>query len=220
MILPLIGLALIDATSTGTLLIPLLYLARPRPRLAPLLAYLAVITAFYFLVGIALLAGISIIVEADGIWDAQPVLWGQLIVGIALAAWGIFSRTPDPEASARKWRRRLDRDLPVPVMMSLALGAGLIEVASMLPYLAATGIIGQMDVGLPGRLLILAGYCLLMVVPALVLVVLRARLGQRAEAQLDRFAQWFSRQADVTLLWIAAIVGIWLGADAWVRLFM
>ena len=70
MILPLIGLALIDATSTGTLLIPLLYLARPRPRLAPLLAYLAVITAFYFLVGIALLAGISMIVEADGIWDA------------------------------------------------------------------------------------------------------------------------------------------------------
>ncbi|MCT1558534.1 GAP family protein [Helcobacillus massiliensis] len=220
MILPLIGLALIDATSTGTLLIPLLYLARPRPRLTPLLAYLAVITAFYFLVGIALLAGISIIVEADGIWDAQPVLWGQLIVGIALAAWGILSRTPDPEASARKWRRRLDRDLPVPVMMSLALGAGLIEVASMLPYLAAIGIIGQMGVGLPGRLLILAGYCLLMVVPALVLVVLRARLGQRAEAQLDRFAQWFSRQADVTLLWIAAIVGIWLGADAWVRLFM
>ena len=53
----LAGLALVDSTSFGTLVLPLMMLLAPQVRTRNLVVYLATIAAFYFAVGVALLAG-------------------------------------------------------------------------------------------------------------------------------------------------------------------
>src|SRR5699024_714265 len=58
-------------------------------------------------------------------------------------------------------------------VMGLALTAVAIEAASMLPYLAGFGIITTQGPGWPGSVLLLVGYCIVMIAPALVLLTLR-----------------------------------------------
>jgi hypothetical protein len=60
-------LALIDSTSFGTLLIPIWLMLSPgrlRPR--RIVLYLAVIGAFYFVLGVALTAGAMAVIEQVG----------------------------------------------------------------------------------------------------------------------------------------------------------
>ena len=54
----LAGLALVDSTSFGTLVLPLMMLLAPQVRTRNLVVYLLTIAVFYFGVGVALLAGV------------------------------------------------------------------------------------------------------------------------------------------------------------------
>src|SRR5690606_33465234 len=56
-------------------------------------------------------------------------------------------------------------------LLGLALGAVAVEVGTMLPYLAAIGIITTADVGWPASAGVLAAYCVVMVAPALLLLL-------------------------------------------------
>lgn len=137
-VLSLVVLALIDATSFGTLGLPAVMLAQRRIRVAVVLAYLATIAVFYWVVGALLLTGVAAIgARAAAVADRPWGSWVQLVVGVALVA-------------------------------------GLVEVASMLPYLAAIGFLSQSSLSLPGRAGLLVGYCLVMVTPALLLMPPRA----------------------------------------------
>ena len=87
-------------------------------------------------------------------------------------------------------------------LMGLALAAALVEGAAMLPYLAATGLIGSAEVSWPQRLLLLAGYCLVMVLPALVLLALRRATRTTRVA----FGPWMI---------VGAVLGIAAGRALW-----
>src|SRR5699024_4288967 len=218
--LGLILLALVDSTSMGTLVIPVILLVVGQGgalRVAGrTLVYLAVIGVFYLLLGIALLAGLLPLLDSFGHLLAAPqVMLVLAVIGVLLVIWSfrldpksIAKRGGDPEASARRWTGRARRASGRPVVLIvLALTAGLIEAASMIPYLAAMGILADMEVGLGRGALLLVGYCAVMVLPGAVLCGVRALLGERADTALDRVHDWAVKNATSAFSWAVGIVG-------------
>jgi hypothetical protein len=62
----------------------------------------------------------------------------------------------------------------------------------------------------------MAGYCLVMIVPALLLLVARLAAGRRLIPVLTRLSDWMVRSN--TVAWIVGIVGFLLARDAVFRL--
>lgn len=219
----LVVLALVDSTSIGTLVIPLVLLVvgrgGARRTAVRTLLYLAVIGAFYLLLGIALLAGLLPLLERFGHVLASPqVMLLLALLGGALIWWSfridpkaIARRGGDPEASVRRWSGRArDASGRPTALIALALGAGLVEAASMIPYLAAMGIIADLGAGLGQGALILVGYCAVMILPGTVLCGVRAAVGERGDRALERVHEWAVRSAPGALSWTVGIVGVLL----------
>ncbi|WP_423463306.1 GAP family protein [Promicromonospora sp. MS192] len=101
----------------------------------------------------------------------------------------------------------------------LAVGAGLVEVATMLPYLAALGLIGTQGPGWPASGLWVLGYCVVMIAPALVLTAARVFAARLVERPLGRLDGWLTRNAASTTAWVVGIVGFLVARDAIGRLW-
>ncbi len=221
--LGLVVLALVDSTSMGTLVIPLILLVvgegGARRVTARTLLYLVVIGVFYLLLGVALLAGLLPVMDRFGHLLAAPQTMVLLAaVGAALLVWSfridpkaIAKRGGDPEASARRWTARARHASGrTSALIALALGAGLIEAASMIPYLAALGIVADMGIGLPRGALVLVGYCAVMILPGVVLCGARLLLGARGDRFLERAHDWAVRNASGAFSWTVGIIGVLL----------
>lgn len=85
---------------------------------------------------------------------------------------------------------------------------------TMLPYLAATGIIASAELTTAERVAVLAGYCLTMVTPALVLLGLRLVARNAVEPLLQRAARWMERSGGEMTSWVVGIVGVLIALDA------
>lgn len=212
--LTIFGLALLDSMSAGTLVIPLALVMKQRGvQIRPLAVYFGTVCVSYFLLGVAILFGLEQLSDSlSGVLESDPVLWLQLVIGAVLLLYGVF--TPEPPKSDGTMQVRQPRDLTNVSMIALALGAVVLEAATMVPYLAALTILGDAPIGQPLRLLILALYCFVMIVPALIAIVLVAVFGERIWSRLGRFVTWIERETKITLLWIAAIIGIYLIVNA------
>ncbi|RVX43538.1 Sap-like sulfolipid-1-addressing protein [Nonomuraea polychroma] len=221
LMLALAALAVIDSTSFGTLVIPIyLLLASERSRVARLLIYLGTIAAFYFLVGVALMLGLSATMENFG--DAlrsRPAYWVQLVLGVGLFALS-YKFDPKRRAKLGKPERRFEPRVGGPrVMVLLALTAGVVEVATMVPYLAAVGIMTTSGLPTGQWLPLLAGYVLIMIVPPLALMGLRAVAASWLEPKLERLRAWLTKNSASMVSWSLAIVGFLLARDAVSNLF-
>ena len=97
-------------------------------------------------------------------------------------------------------------------MVALGLGASLTEAATMLPYIAAMGIIGSWDIPSAAKSGAVGVYCLVMILPTVILATLALLFGQKFFPRLERLIPRLEYEAKVTLLWIAAIVGIYMVA--------
>ncbi|MFD6141617.1 GAP family protein [Promicromonospora sp. NPDC060271] len=104
-------------------------------------------------------------------------------------------------------------------LAALAIGAGLVEVATMLPYLAALGLIGTQGPAWPVSGLWILGYCLVMVAPALVLTAARVFAARLVERPLGRLDGWLTKNAASTTAWVVGIVGFLVARDAIGRLW-
>ncbi|MBS6030459.1 MAG: GAP family protein [Kocuria rhizophila] len=215
-LLALVGLALLDSTSLGTLVIPLvLVIARRRVDAVPLAVYFATVVLIYFGLGVGIALGFDLLSHlAADVWASRPAQWFKLIAGLGLFGYGVFA--PDP-VKKEGLRRVPSRQNPA-AMIVLGAGAALTEAATMVPYLAANGIITAMPVGWTARLVLLAGYCLVMIVPALVLITGAALLGERIWPRLERVVPTLEHQTKITLLWIAGIVGFWMASTGFAAL--
>lgn len=212
--LALIGLSLLDSLSVGTLVIPLvLILRKGRIELPALLTYLTTVAIVYFLLGASFLLGFTYIADVfSAIFHTNIFSWICLILGVALALFGIFSPSPQ-ERTAEEIDLSIGKGIEVgrrnlPSMVLLGLGASLAEAATMLPYLAGIGIITNFNTEYAWKFAILAGYCLVMILPVLVIIF---GLKKSEESTLARIRKWIPKlqyEGKITLLWIAAIVGI------------
>src|SRR5690606_39516113 len=90
---------------------------------------------------------------------------------------------------------------------------------TMLPYLAALGLVGTQGPGWPTSALWVAGYCVVMVAPALVLTAARVVAARLVERPLGRLDAWLTRNAASTTAWVVGIVGFLVARDAVGRLW-
>ena len=210
----LIVLALVDATSLGTLGVPVFLLTARTPA-SRILLFLLTITVFYFVVGLALMLGLDALVDAIFIDITERLSprtegIGLIIVGGLLflaSEWIDRRRKHAPE---RTW---VPESMQPRAFVMLALLAGIIEVATMVPYLSAIGLLIASDVSVATRATILLGYTLVMVIPALVLMGLTLMLGKVIQPVLDRLGRWIRKNADTMLSWALAAVGIILALN-------
>ena len=213
-------LALVDSTSTGTLVIPVAMLIHEQPRCSRICAYLVAIGVFYWGLGMAISsAGIRALTSS--VWqealESRTAYAVQLALGIALVA---GSYLVDSKAQERRRARRGDRPGLVQRMMAsvlgpsarwgavigLALVAGGIEEASMLPYLAAIGILASQAPEPVVTAAILVAYVLVMVAPAIVLTALRMVVGERADALLERINAFIAKHSADSLAWVMGVL--------------
>lgn len=229
-LLGLVGLALVDSTSIGTLVVPLVLVLAPRVHVGRFLVYLGTVAGFYALVGIGLVAGAGWLLDVGpGLGEVRALRWAELVLGGALLVLGIagdprgwFGRsTAAREGASRvgRWRERLvGPEASYAAVAGVGLLAALVEVGSMLPFLAAVGIVSSADLSLTGEVVVVVAYTLVMVLPALLLLTVRLVAGHRLDAPLSRLSRWFDRHAGNAGLWAAAIIGLLLLHDAGVAL--
>jgi hypothetical protein len=223
----LVVLALTDSFSFGTLLVPVWLLMTPGGiRIHRMLVYLATVAVAYFAIGIGLMtAGRFLLRRASGFLDSEPGLVLQLVVGMVLVILSFALETKAAHACtaqlrrssrrADRWRERaMDGAGGGPAVARLALTAVVVEVVSMLPYIAATGIIAAKTSMSMAALALLAGYCLVMIAPAMVLTIGRVAARSFVDAPLRRLDGWLARNARSTTLWIVGIAGFFLAATA------
>jgi hypothetical protein len=104
-------------------------------------------------------------------------------------------------------------------MVLLGLTAGLLEVATMVPYLAAIGMMTTLDLLAGQWVPLLGAYVLVMVLPPLVLLALRGVAREWLEPRLERLRAWMGKHSASMVSWTLAIVGILLALDAASHLF-
>ncbi|MDO9477300.1 MAG: GAP family protein [Pseudohongiella sp.] len=235
LLISLIGLALIDSTSIGTLLIPIwLLLDHRQVRASSMMIYLLTIAGLYLLMGIAIMLGADLLANAESpapFNEAHPtnsitsllVLIAQLAIGIGLFVISFRFDSSKPGASSRieRWKQKAaDATTSVRFLMGLALFAALAEVATMLPYLGAIALIATAQ--LPWHLVfaLMLAYCLLMILPAMVLLVLRMLLGERIRPMLIKVDRWITQNAASALGWVLGIAGFLIASDALSRLWI
>ncbi|TYP88132.1 Sap-like sulfolipid-1-addressing protein [Blastococcus xanthinilyticus] len=226
----LVVLALVDSTSVGTLVLPLWFLLAPgRVRVGRVLLFLGTVAGFYLALGVALQLGAGALLDPVG--DALESPAGriaQLVVGVVLVVLGL---TIEPWTAAGKERKRAARaargpgrlarlrdgargDGPRRAVVLLAVTAAGIEAASMVPYLAAIALLTASGLGPLASLAVLTGYCLVMVLPALVLLGVRTALGDRLSPALGRLEGWMSRNSGETLAWVLFLLGLYVAGGA------
>ena len=232
---PLVLLALIDSTSFGTLLIPLWLMSAPgRPRPGRIVLFFGTIAVFYLLLGIALLLGASMLLETlRETGNSQSLRIAQLVVGIGFMALGVrmqpwtkagkelriarcaekLART-GPSLLMRMRGHATDASAPLCSVIVFALTAAAIEAASMIPYLAAIGLLTASELSLVGSSVVLFCYCLLMITPALLLLTARLSLHSYVSPILAKLEASLSRHSNEAIAWGMYLVGLYMVVDS------
>ena len=233
LILALVGLALIDSTSIGTLLIPIwLLLDHRRIQPSRMLLYLGTIAGFYLVVGLVLALGADAVMGSMGEdvpvgSETEPGVFAlalavvQLLVGVWLFAisWRFDSSKPGAMERVARWKDRAHEATTSPrVLMGLALFAGMAELATMLPYLGAIAMITAADMSALTMFIVMASYCFVMIMPALCLLVMRRIMHERLQPILVGVDDWICRNAESALGWTLGIAGFLIAQDAVGRL--
>ncbi len=228
----LVGLALVDSTSVGTLVLPALMLAHPRVRAGRVLLYLLTLSLFYLALGVALLLGADALSATwRSVADSRAVDWVQLTVGAMMLIGSFWPETPwAKRARARRvaggGAGRVTRWVDVvaaersraSAVVGIALLAGVIEAASMMPYLGAVALIGASGLGLAAESVVVAAYVGVMALPALTLLTVRLAAHRRLESRLERLTSRLTGRLGRTTWWVVGILGFLLLADAASRL--
>lgn len=227
----LILLALIDSLSIGTLVIPLILLLQPKLKRGYIATYALTLGLFYFALGTLLLLGLgSLLTPLSKAVDSQAGLWVQLVIGSVLLIWALFYDTAPFQRmmhgknwsnhdGTQRWEARLAGSKSIATIISVALLAGTFEAATMAPYLAAIGTLATSNNPLNIQLGILAIYCVIMFVPAMILAVFRFWSGQRFDHGLLRFKTWAAKQVTETTPWIVGIIAFFVARYAAYELF-
>ncbi len=233
LLIGLVALALIDSTSIGTLLIPIwLLLDHRQVRASSMMVYLLTISGFYLLVGLGIMLGADFLSGIESTETANDELatktLSDLVIAVAQLAIGIWlfvisyrfdSSKPGATARIERWKRKAaDATTSARFLMGLALFAAMAEVATMLPYLGAIALLTSANLSWPITVVVMIAYCLIMILPAAVLLGMRIAFGEQIKPTLIKVDNWITRNAETTLGWVLGIAGFWIAIDAINRL--
>lgn len=211
--------------------------------------YLVVLAGFYLAVGLLVLSGVDWVAALFNTTLTESVLarWVLLVIGAAMFIASFFvNRKPHEESQQRttvalaakqnsnlesvpssasgssygKWGKRLDKALESKGGITiLGLTAGLLELPTMLPYLGAIGLLTASDRPLSLQVGLLVLYCVVMIIPALLLIGVRAIAGQRLAGHFSKLAHWLAKTSGETLAWVVGIIGFLLLRSSIIFLF-
>ena len=226
----LVLLALVDSTSIGTLVLPVLMLLAPgRVPVGRVLLHLGVVAGCYAALGSALaLAGGAVRESAGGALDdvvgSRAGAAALVVVGLALLIGsfrldsGSRRRRGLPDRTQR-WRASWHRGGAAGAV-GVALAAVGLEVATMLPYLAALGLVAAAELPAAASVGVVTAYSAVMVLPALVLLGLRLVAAGAVEPLLRRVDALAAHHADTALGWLVGIAGFLLAREGAARLLL
>ncbi|MEN5075462.1 GAP family protein [Isoptericola cucumis] len=148
--------------------------------------------------------------EREGARPGRLVRWRERAMGLDAAVPGADAAPGVVGTTTTVVRSRAS----VAPLMGLALGAVALEVGTMLPYLAAIGLLTASDLTTPVAGGVLAAYCVVMVLPALLLTAARLVAARRVDPLLRRLEAWLSRNAAEMTGWVLGILGVLLALNA------
>ncbi|GAA1189245.1 GAP family protein [Nesterenkonia xinjiangensis] len=117
-------------------------------------------------------------------------------------------------AGAVPGARTAARPAGVAALMGLALLAVLLEIGTVLPYLAGIGLVAAAGPEWPASTAMIGFYCLVMILPALVLLAGRVLARRAVQRPLERLDAWLSRHAAGMVSWVVGIAGVLLLLNA------
>lgn len=211
-LIPIFGLAIIDSINPSAIAVTL-YLLTKKHFTTQVLAYVFGIFCTYLVIGILLTLGLASLLNAfSGAFESDGAYWVQLIVGLLLFVYGVFGN-PFKSKDAPK-QEHLPSSRKLGALFMLGVGISIVEFATALPYLAAIGILTQIDIAFGVKVLILIAYNLVMVAPPLLLLLFAQFGAHRWQATFSRWREKLAKQAQETLYWIFGIVGFLLAGNA------
>ncbi|MFD3258075.1 GAP family protein [Paenibacillus lentus] len=198
------GLALLDTLSPATIGVTVYLLLTETKRLASrLLIYLLTVAGFYFSVGVMLMLGMGVLLDAAvSLFQSRVVSWIMFIIGVVLL---IASFYIPPKKKT---------DLPRPKskskfsMVALGITTALVEVGTAFPYFAAIGLMTTSNLAFYQWLPIMAGYNIIMVLPPLILFMMHLLFGRMMQKPLEQLHVKITKQSGSVLSWVLCIVGL------------
>ncbi len=212
-LLPIFGLALVDSINPSAIAVTL-YLLTKKQFTKQVLAYISGIFCTYLAIGIALTAGLTSLLNTfDGALESDGAYWVQLILGLTMFAYAIFGN-PFKSKNDTSRSDRTPSSQKLGALFMLGVGITVVEFATALPYLAAIGILTQVDVAFAIKVLILVAYNVIMVLPPLALLFIAQFGAKKWQAKFEQWGLKVGKGAQETLYWIFGIVGFFLAAHA------
>lgn len=214
LILALAGLALIDSMSFSAVGVPVfLLLSSPTPPVRRMAIYLTTIVVFFFTLGVAIMLGLDrVLASTSGLLESRAAYWVQLAIGVGLFA--LSFRFDSKKATGRSRSSLIPASDSAKTMVVLGFTTSLLEVATMLPYLAAIGLLTA--AGLPAAQWapLLGGYTLVMILPPLSLLAISIVARDWLRPYLERLGHWLERHGRDVIGWTLGIVGFFLALNA------
>lgn len=204
-LIPVVGLALLDTLSPATLGLSLFVLLSGARSIArPLFAYLGTVAIFYFTLGCALMLGLNAALNRlSGLADSPATGWAMVVLGGGLFAYSWVMPT-------KKRAPRRPASFRTTTMIGLGLATGLLEAGTAFPYLGAIGIMGAAGLAAHTWVPMLAAYNLIMILPPILLYLGHRAFGERLRPGLERWREKIDAGSREALAWIIGIVGFLL----------
>lgn len=195
------GLAILDTLSPAIIGVTLfLILADSKNVITRLLIYLFTVAILYFSLGIAMIFAFDYIIDiVSNVFQSR---WVLFILGACLLVSSYF--IPKDKKS----------DIPKPKtqsilsMITIGITTFLIEAGTALPYFAAIGLLSTIDMSFYNKLLIIAAYNFIMILPALLIFIGYKLFRERISSKLVNLRNKIENNSNATLSWIIGIVGV------------
>lgn len=173
-----------------------------------LLAYLSTVIVFYFCTGVFLMLGLDFILNpiADALSSKTAKVF-MTIVGAILffGSWFVPKKKTAESPKPKQFK--------VSAMIALGITTSLLEVATVIPYFASIGLMISNNFTFYEWLPVLAGYNVMMVAPALILLLLHILFRRFMQKPLRNLQAIFQKNTSSALSWIMFIVGLILLAN-------
>lgn len=202
-------LALLDMFSPAVIGVTVYVLLVAKERKARLiLVYAATVSLFYFVTGIFLMLGLDVVFDSiAGALSGSTTKKFMTIIGAILfiGSWLVPKKKATGPPKPKSFR--------MGAMVALGFTTSLLEVAAALPYFAAIGIMTSSELAFYEWVPILAGYNILMITPALLLLSLHLLFHRLMQKPLNYLQSLFDKSTSSTLSWVMFLVGLILLAN-------
>jgi cytochrome c biogenesis protein CcdA len=208
LLLPLLGLALLDSLNPSALAVTIYLLLNGGPYARRVLVYLSGVFLAYLSAGALIMLGLD---PVSGYFGGPAAYGTQGAVGAAMLLYALLAPGKPREEETRV---RQPRSWSLGAIFLLGVTVTAVEFVTAFPYLGAIAILTTADLPAAQWLPILVVYNAIFVLPPLLLLAAYVAFGKRLESHLGRYAERLKKEARETMLWLLGIVGFFLLADA------